>query len=70
MSQAYTISSLIDDLRAIYAEHGDIDVLDARQFPFYARHVEVIEVDDWDNSTQTDDGEIPGIGHALMLGRR
>lgn len=67
--RAYTLSNLIDDLRAIYAEHGDIDVLDGKHRPLLPRHVELVDVDDWTNTTQTDDGEIPGKAKALSIGR-
>jgi hypothetical protein len=70
MNKPYTLSDLIDDLNAIREKHGDnTPVLDGQSRPFYARHLEVVPVDDWANSTETDDGEIPGVAYAVCLGR-
>jgi len=66
----YTISTLIDDLTALYHQYGDIEALDTRGHSLFAHHVELVKVDDWDHSTQTEDGEIPGVGFAVQIGRR
>ena len=70
VDRPYTINTLIDDLNAIANEHGDIDVFDGNLRAFRASHVELVKVDDWDNATQTPDGEIPGVAFAFSLGRR
>jgi hypothetical protein len=69
MAKPYTLQTLIDDLSVLQAIHGDIDVLDGRCYPLHGRHVEVVTVDDWTKATQTEDGEIPGVGHAISIGR-
>lgn len=70
ITKTYTISDLIVDLQEIEKKHGNINVYDGRGNNITGRQVEVVDVDDWDHTTKTDDGEIPGVAHALEIGRR
>jgi hypothetical protein len=70
MSQAYTISTLIDDLRALYNEHGDVPVFDAHGRELFGWHIELATYDDWDNATETPEGDIPAVGVAVSIGRK
>lgn len=70
-----TITQLIDSLRGIYAEHGDVEVLDGRRYSFHAHNINVVTVDDWENA-RTEKGsdgadyEIPAIGYAVAIGSK
>jgi CobQ-like glutamine amidotransferase family enzyme len=65
-----TITQLIDELQGIYAEHGDVPVLDGKKHDFHARTIEVVTIDDWDNATKDGDYDIPAVGHAVAIGPR
>jgi hypothetical protein len=70
MSRPYTLSTLIDDLRAIYHEHGDCPVFHGKDHDLHAHHVRTTTYDDWENSEKTPDGEIPAVGIAVAIGPR
>lgn len=65
-----TITELIDVLQGVYAEHGDVPVLDGKQYDYRMHHVNVVAIDDWDNTTKDGEYEIPGIGYAVSLGSK
>ena len=72
MSKPYHLSDFIDDLRAIYNEHGHIPVLTGKEHDLHADGLRVIEIDDWANSTLGPEpgDETPGVGHAVAIGPR
>jgi hypothetical protein len=69
MSKQYTLSDLITDLQAIEEKHGNIAVEDAKGHPLFSHHVEAEECDDWNNTTISEDGEVPGKAFILRIGR-
>lgn len=60
------------DLLAILAEYPDDTVIcDGKGYELHARQVTEIKLDDWANSTKTDDGyEIPGVAIGISIGRK
>ena len=58
-------------LIALLADYPDeTPVFDGKGFDLKAYHVTSRAYDDWDHSTKSDEGEIPGVGIGIAIGPR
>jgi len=59
------------DLIAMLQEYPtDTPVFDGRGYDLRASSVTEMKYDDWAKSTPSEDGEIPGVGVGVSIGRR